>query len=150
MPHFENDILSIDLLGEWLDQSDKDVSSFINSATNEELTIGIGQFKQQINAQQMSEIVWRLIQQKAGAMGQISGGNFTVLDAVQPHPSVPYTASFSGYDKKNLVYVTVSITAYPLHFFSASYYLHKSQGPSVEAASRASAIVSSCRYKFAA
>lgn len=150
MPHYENELLSIDLLGEWLDRSDKDVSSFVNNATNEELTISIGQFNQLLDEQQVSEIVWRLIQQKASAMGQVSGGNFTVCDAVQPQPSVPYTASFSGYDKQNLVYVKVSITAFPQQFFSASYYLYNSRGPSVEAASRASAIVSSCRHKVAA
>jgi len=150
MPHFESELLSIDLLGEWQDQSDPDVSSFVNNATNEELTISIGQFKQQLDARQASETAWGLIQQKAAAMGQVSGGNFTICDAVQPQPAIPYTASFSGYDKKNLVYVKVSITAYPRHFFSASYYLYKSVGPSAEAASRASAIVGSCRHKLAA
>ena len=150
MPQFENEILSVSLPAGWLDQSEGDLLSFACPQTNEELTISLGQFKQQVAAGQLSEILWQLIQHKASALGQISGGTFQVLDVAKPDPSVPYTAYFSGHDSRNSVYSKTLITGHPTHFVSVSYYLRDCGQVSPDVALRADGIIGMWHDKAAA
>ncbi|QPF83386.1 hypothetical protein IC762_27290 [Bradyrhizobium genosp. L] len=145
--HLENETLSIALPAGWVDQSDNDVLDFVNPSTNEELTIGFGQIKQCADARQLSGILWSLIESKAKAFGEISAGQFTVLDAVRPTRSIPSNGEFSGLDSKNSIYARVSVTGNLSQFISVSYYLHRCNATSAETGARARAAIGMCRIK---
>lgn len=144
---FENEMLSVALPVGWVDQSESDVLSFINPSTHEELSISLGQIAQCADSRQLSDILWRLIQGKAHALGQLSSGSFTVLDAVQPTASIPSVGTFSGLDTRNSVYARTAVTGNISHFVSVTYYLHKCEAVSSETVARANVIIGMCRTK---
>ena len=145
--HFENDMLSITLPVGWIDQSDSDLFAFTNPSTHEELTIVSGQITRCAEPSQLSGILWRFMQTKGRAFGQLASGNFTVLDASQPTSRVPSVGTFSGLDAKNSVYAKVSVIGYTSHFVSATYYLHKCKSVSAEIVARADVVIGMCRAR---
>ena len=145
--HFENQTVSITLPVGWTDQSDNDVLAFTNLSTHEELTIGFGQIAQCVDPAQLPDFLWRFIQSKVRAVAQLASGSFTVLDAVQPTPSIPSVGTFSGLDTKNSVYSRVSVTGHIGHFVSVTYYLHKCKAASAETEARARVVIDMCRVK---
>jgi hypothetical protein len=145
--HIENDLVSITLPDAWVDHSDADGLAFANGETHEELVISFGTLKHLVNATKLAEVVWRLVEHKAAAIGQMSGGTFRVLDVSQPPPAVPYKAMFSGFDSKNSTYSRVTVAASAEHLVSISYYLHGAPSATPAIVSRAIEVMAMCRAK---
>lgn len=147
MPRFENEVISLDLPSGWLDTSDKDGQSFACPSTNEELVASFGSFQKRLDEAELAGIVWRLVEHRAAALGQMSEGGFTVLETAQPGPGMPGTGEFCGFDRKNSTFCAFRIHGQPSGFIGLSYYLRGCNEPSAGVALQASSILATCREK---
>jgi hypothetical protein len=149
VPRFENKIIFVDLPDDWVDASDEEVVAFANPSRAEQLIVSFGEIKQHVEATQVSDIIWDLIQYKAKAMVEQGRSNIQILEATRTPPNLPCRAEFSAFDERNAVYAKVIVAGHANHFFSLSYYRLKCAQVTLDAQARAGAILGMCSDKAA-
>ena len=93
----------------------------------------------------MSGVTWDLVQHKAKAVSQLTNGNLTILEAVQPSTKPRESmAGFSAIGRVNQVYCQVKVVARTTFAVSFSYYKHSCPDTSREVEAHAQEVLNSC------